>query len=126
MPSTLKYWTMAASCWCLLNRCPVINCGPGRSRRKRLLPLLWPIHGRRQLLKPLNRRQTLPPGGPMRIEIRPAFDEAVMAAELPVRKAAAKMLLTLQQLDLAQLWTHPGLNFEKLHGMIEPVTGEQL
>ncbi len=62
----------------------------------------------------------------MRIEIRPAFDAAVMAAELPVRKAAAKMLRTLQALDLPQLWTHPGLNFEKLHGMIEPTTGLQL
>ncbi|HJV65037.1 MAG TPA: hypothetical protein VJ550_04835 [Geomonas sp.] len=62
----------------------------------------------------------------MKIEIRPRFDEAVMAADLPVRKAAAKMLLALQQIDLPQLWTHPGLNFEKLHGMIEPVSGEQL
>lgn len=62
----------------------------------------------------------------MRIEIRPAFDEAVMAAELPVRKAAAKMIQTLQAIDLPQLWTHPGLNFEKLHGMIEPTTGLQL
>jgi hypothetical protein len=62
----------------------------------------------------------------MRIEIRPAFDEAVMVAELPIRKAAAKMLRTLQALDLPQLWTHPGLNFEKLHGMIEPSSGQQL
>jgi hypothetical protein len=28
----------------------------------------------------------------MRVEIRPSFDEAVMSAELPVRKAAAKLL----------------------------------
>ncbi len=62
----------------------------------------------------------------MKIEIRPAFDEAVMAAELPVRKAAAKMLVQLQSLTLPQLWSHPGLNFEKLHGMVEPTTGEQL
>lgn len=62
----------------------------------------------------------------MRIEIRPAFDEAVVAAELPIRKAAAKMLQLLLQLDLKQLWSHPGLNFEKLHGMIEPSTGQQL
>lgn len=62
----------------------------------------------------------------MRIEIRPAFDEAVMAAELPVRKAAAKMLTLLQSITLQQLWNHQGLNFEKLHGMIEPTTGEQL
>lgn len=62
----------------------------------------------------------------MKIEIRPAFDEAVMKAELPVRKAAAKMLMLVQSLTLHQLWTHPGLNFEKLHGMIEPATGEQL
>lgn len=62
----------------------------------------------------------------MKIEIRPAFDEAVMRAELPVRKAAAKMLTLLQSLTLEQLWSHTGLNFEKLHGMIEPTTGEQL
>lgn len=62
----------------------------------------------------------------MKVEIRPAFDEAVIAAELPVRKAAAKMLQLLQSLELAQLWTHRGLNFEKLHGMIEPATGLQL
>ncbi len=62
----------------------------------------------------------------MKIEIRPAFDEAVMKAELPVRKAAANMLMLVQSLTLHQLWTHPGLNFEKLHGMIEPATGEQL
>jgi hypothetical protein len=49
-----------------------------------------------------------------------------MAAELPVRKAAAKMLQLLHSLDLSQLWTHPGLNFEKLHGMVEPTTGQQL
>lgn len=68
----------------------------------------------------------MPVGGMMRVEIRPAFDEAVIAAELQERKAAAKMLLLLQQLELPQLWTHPGLNFEKLHGMIEPLSGEQL
>lgn len=62
----------------------------------------------------------------MRIEVRPAFDETVMASEPPVRKAAAKMLQLLQALDLPQLWNHPGLNFEKLHGMIEPTTREQL
>lgn len=62
----------------------------------------------------------------MKVEIRPDFDEAVMTAELPVRKAAAKTLQLLQSLDLSQLWKHPGLNFEKLHGMKEPVTGEQL
>src|SRR6266702_1182503 len=65
-------------------------------------------------------------GGLVKIEIRPAFDEAVMAAELPIRKAAAKMLQLLQSLDLVQLRNHQGLNFEKLHGMIEPSTGQQL
>ena len=49
-----------------------------------------------------------------------------MAAEMPVRKAAAKMLLLLQSITLQQLSSHPGLNFEKLHGMIEPNSGEQL
>ena len=49
-----------------------------------------------------------------------------MAAEVPVRRAAAKMLRLLQSLSIEELWRHPGLNFEKLHGMIEPVTGEQL
>ncbi len=61
----------------------------------------------------------------MRIEIRPAFDDAVIASELSVRKAAAKLLRLLQQLELPQLWVHPGLNFEKLHGMVEPQSGEQ-
>jgi len=62
----------------------------------------------------------------VKIEIRPAFDDAVMSSELPIRKAAAKTLLLLQSIDLKQLWVHPGLNFEELHGMIEPITGEQL
>jgi hypothetical protein len=62
----------------------------------------------------------------VRIEIRPDFDEAVMAAELPVRKAAAKMIRLLPTLDLPQLWGHHGLNFEKLHGLKEPETGLQL
>lgn len=62
----------------------------------------------------------------MKIEVRPAFDEAVMIAELPVRRAAAKVLLLMQSLNLSQLWSHPGLNFEKLHGMVEPITGQQL
>ncbi|MDW7646501.1 MAG: hypothetical protein SCI25_15865 [Desulfuromonadales bacterium] len=62
----------------------------------------------------------------MKIEIRPAFEEAVMSAELPVRKAAAKMFVLQQGLDIPELWKHPGLNFEKLNGMIEPTTGQQL
>ena len=62
----------------------------------------------------------------MKIEIRPAFDEAVMASELPIRKAAARMVQLLQSRDLVQLWRHRDLNFEKLHGMIEPTTGQQL
>lgn len=62
----------------------------------------------------------------MRIEIRPAFDEVVGAAERPIRLAAAKMIVLLQSLDLPSLRVHRGLHFEKLHGMIEPVTGQQL
>ena len=62
----------------------------------------------------------------MRIEIRPAFDEAVRTAERPIRLAAARMIVLLQSLDLPRLRVHRGLHFEKLHGMIEPVTGEQL
>lgn len=62
----------------------------------------------------------------MKVEIRPAFDEAVVAAELPLRKAAAKVLVLLQSLELSDLWKHPGLNFEKLHAMVEPTTGQQL
>ena len=49
-----------------------------------------------------------------------------MAAEPAVRKSAAKMPVLLQSLELEDLWKHPGLNFEKLHGMIEPGTGHQL
>lgn len=49
-----------------------------------------------------------------------------MRAELPIRKAAAKTVQLLVALDLTQLWRHPGLNFEKLHGLVEPTSGEQL
>ena len=62
----------------------------------------------------------------MRIEVRPAFDEAVRLAERPIRIAAAKTLRLLQGIDYTQLLSHPGLNFEKLHGFVEPETGEQL
>jgi len=62
----------------------------------------------------------------VRVEIRPAFDEAVRDAEIPVRKAAAKAIRLLHSLDLQQLWIHPGLNFEKLHGFVEPNTDQQL
>jgi hypothetical protein len=67
-----------------------------------------------------------PSGGPVRIEIRPAFDEAVRAAERPLRLAAAKLIVLLESLGLPGLRIHRGLHFEKLQGMIEPVTAEQL
>lgn len=63
----------------------------------------------------------------MRVEIRPVFDETVMASERPVRIAAAKTLKLLQSLnDATELFSHTGLRFEELHGFIEPTTGEQL
>ena len=62
----------------------------------------------------------------MRVEIRPAFDDAVMRAEIQVRKAAAKTLVLLQSLDFADVRTHPGLNFEKLAGRVDVVTRSQL
>jgi len=63
----------------------------------------------------------------MRIEVRPKFDEEVMASELPVRKAVAKTVKLLQGFrDVTQLWEHHGLNFEKIHGFTDPETGEQL
>lgn len=58
--------------------------------------------------------------------MRPAVDEAVRVAERPLRLAAARMIVLLQSLDLPGVRIHRGLDFEKLHGMIEPVTGEQL
>jgi len=62
----------------------------------------------------------------VRIEVRPAFDEAVRAAERPIRAAAAKTLRFLQEIEYRQLLSHPGLRFEKLRGFIEPETGSQL
>lgn len=63
----------------------------------------------------------------MRIEIRPKFDEAVISSDLQTRKAVAKTIKLLQSFTrVTQLWNHHGLNFEKLHGYIEPITGEQL
>jgi hypothetical protein len=62
----------------------------------------------------------------VRIEVRPAFDEAVRATERPIRAAAAKTLRLLQEIEYLQLLSHPGLRFEKLNGFIEPETGNQL
>lgn len=62
----------------------------------------------------------------MKVEVRPAFDEAVMSAELPVRKAVVKLLVKLQSLDLPHLWADTGLHFEKLVGMIESPSGLQM
>mgnify|MGYP001616257408 CR=1 FL=1 len=63
----------------------------------------------------------------MRIEIRTGFDEEVMASELPIRKAVAKTVKMLQGMEnISSLINHLGLNFEKLHGFIDPETGEQL
>lgn len=63
----------------------------------------------------------------MRIEIRPKFDEEVMASELPIRKAVAKTIKLIQGFtDITQLWKHQGLNFEKIHGFTDPETDEQL
>lgn len=63
----------------------------------------------------------------MRVEIRPGFDEEVIASELPIRKAVAKTVKILQGMtNINQLMNHQGLNFEKLHGFIHPETGDQL
>jgi hypothetical protein len=62
----------------------------------------------------------------VRVEIRPAFDEAVRASDRPIRIAAAKTLRVLQEIDDTQLLSHPGLKFEKLLGFIEPETGWQI
>lgn len=63
----------------------------------------------------------------MKVEIRPRFNEEVMASELPVRSAVTKTVRLLHSFsDVSQLWKHHGLNFEKLHGYIDQETGEQL
>lgn len=98
----------------------------GLRTASRPLPSLWKILALRKSSKPPKLPTMWPRDGRMRIEIRPAFDEAIMSAEPAVRKAAAKMLVLFQSLDLPDPWKHPGLNFEKLHGMIEPCTGHQL
>jgi len=49
----------------------------------------------------------------MRIEIRPRFDEEVMASELPIRKAVAKTVKLLQGMTaINRLRDHQGLNFK--------------
>jgi hypothetical protein len=62
----------------------------------------------------------------VRIEVRPRFEESVLSSERPIRLAAAKMLRLLYTLDIHQLWSHPGLNFEKIHGLVDPESGEQV
>jgi len=62
----------------------------------------------------------------VRIEVRPGFDAAVRASERPIRIAVVKTLRLLQEIEYPQFLSHPGLHFEKLHGFIEPETGDQL
>jgi len=44
----------------------------------------------------------------------------------PCGRLRQRCFYSLQSLDLIQMRNYPGLNLEKLHGMIEPNTGEQL
>jgi hypothetical protein len=62
----------------------------------------------------------------VRIEVRPGFDAAVRTSEQPIRIAVVKTLRLLQGIEYPQFLSHPGLHFEKLHGFIEPETGDQL
>jgi hypothetical protein len=62
----------------------------------------------------------------VRIEVRPGFDAAVRTSEQPIRIAVVKTLRLLQEIEYPQFLSHPGLHFEKLHGFIEPETGDQL
>jgi hypothetical protein len=63
----------------------------------------------------------------LRIELRPAFREAVRRADRPLRRAALKTVEQLLALeDLNALHSHHGLRFEKIHGLTDPASGEQL
>jgi len=62
----------------------------------------------------------------VRIEVRPGFDAAVRTSGQPIRVAVVKTLRFLQEIEYRQLLSHPGLHFEKLHGFIDPETGNQL
>jgi hypothetical protein len=50
----------------------------------------------------------------------------LVAMQAPQKRAALKAVKTIRSLDRIGLQTHPGLNFEKLAGLIEPRTGQQL
>jgi hypothetical protein len=62
----------------------------------------------------------------MKVEIRPAFDRCFRQAEKPLQNAVRKMILQLLEKDVPQLMRHPGLNFEKIHGMLDPLSGRQI
>lgn len=62
----------------------------------------------------------------MKVEIRPAFNRSFKQAEKPLQNSVRKMILQLLQMDVPQLMVHPGLNFEKIHGMLDPVSGRQI
>ena len=48
------------------------------------------------------------------------------AMQPPQKRAALKAVATIRSLDRLGLQAHPGLNFEKLGGLVEPSTGKQL
>jgi hypothetical protein len=63
----------------------------------------------------------------LNFELRPTFKEEVHAAEKPVRRAALKMLEQIMGLpDLSKLFGHRGLHFEKIQGMTDPESREQI
>ena len=50
----------------------------------------------------------------------------LVAMQSPQKRAALKAVATIRSLDRMGLQAHPGLNFEKLGGLVEPNTGKQL
>ena len=63
----------------------------------------------------------------MNFELRPSFKEEVQAAEKPVRRAVLKTLEQIMGLpDLSRLFAHRGLHFEKIQGMADPESREQI
>lgn len=59
-------------------------------------------------------------------ELRPRALEDLANLEMADRKAALKAIRTLGSLDLASLRHHKGLNWERLKGLFDRMTGKQL
>lgn len=62
----------------------------------------------------------------MAVHLTESAKADLVAMQVPQKRAALKAVAIIRSLDRVGLQSHPGLNFEKLSGLVEPNTGQQL